>query len=328
VWNKALEMGEAIMPAGGLAPPPRPSITAEPDWHGDPTFLPNLLTQFGVEVSEYPGWLDRGHGDFGAIWGIVWHHTGNINETDDGIAHHPVLGLAANMLIHPDGHVVLTGVGVAWHAGEGIYPGLPEDNANHFTIGIECVYGPDEGTTNQFTTPWPQAQVDAMIRVGAAITWFLGFPAEHNIAHKEWAGADNPLGVNKQGKPDPANFDMAWFRDQIRMRAAAGPGNEEDDMFTDDDRNKVNDIWKALFENHTPSDSPYDTADGTTHSLQNLTKYTNASADALAVETGASMGNVHDLLRVKEAADRGVERAVACWARLPQAAKKLVSGQG
>ena len=99
-------------------------------------------------------------------------------------------------------------------------------------------------------------------------------------------------------------------------------------MFTDDDRAKMNQIWSALFETDTHSDSPYDTAEGTRHSLQDLTKYTNASADALAVETGAAMGNVHDLLRVKEAADRGVERAVACWSRLPQAAKKLVSGQG
>lgn len=62
-----------------------------------------------------------------------------------------------------------------------------------------------------------------MIRVGAAITWFLGIEAGHNIAHKEWAGAHNLLGRNKQGKPDPANFDMNWFRAQIAERVAAGP---------------------------------------------------------------------------------------------------------
>lgn len=228
--RRALDQG----PIGPVTPPVKPpqdiptiDITPQPDWHGDPLYLPDLLRAFGVDVSTYTDsdgitWDQRGHGDFDVISWVLWHHTGSVNETDEGIAHHPSLGLAANMLIHPDGHVTLTGSGVSWNGGVGIYPGIPEDGINQVCIGVECAYswGPSEPNN-----PWPEAQLTAMINVGGAISWFLQgtLPPDHQIAHKEWAGADNPLGINKQGKPDPANLDMAWFRDQIAARTAAGP---------------------------------------------------------------------------------------------------------
>ncbi|AXH47407.1 lysin A [Mycobacterium phage Hangman] len=225
-------------PGGGSSG--APALTPNPAWRGDPLFLPQLLRAFGVSVTTYTDadgirWDQRGHGDFGKISWVLWHHTGSVNETDNGIAHHPALGLAANMLIHPDGHVVLTGSGIAWHGGIGVYPGIPEDGINQISIGIECSYGPDRD--GRYTLPWPEAQMNAMIAVGGAISWFLGdtLPPSHQIAHKEWAGADNPLGVNKQGKPDPGNLDMTWFRAQIAARAAAGPTTGGDDWMTNPD---------------------------------------------------------------------------------------------
>jgi predicted chitinase len=285
IYNHALEMGDAVVPDLGATPPPAPNIHPHPDWYGDPTFIVDALRAFGIQPVEYEGWRDRGHGDFGSIWGVVWHHTGNINETDDGIAHHPQLGLAANMLIHPDGRVVLTGVGVAWHAGVGCYPGIPEDGANQVTIGIECAYGPD-GNGN-FTIDWPEVQVQTMVTVGAALTWFLGLDASRNIAHKEWAGADNPLGINKQGKPDPAHFDMNWFRDQIAARVAAGPTDEGHPMA--DPRRRSQSIYRQ--------------DDESIGDMETVVRQNNGMIHETRVEQRAVLGDQQCLAWVKAVAD-------------------------
>lgn len=220
-YDLAIQTYNRVVNGGTLVAAVTPKVTPNPKWRGDPLFLPDILRAFGVDVATYPAWDQRGHGDFGKIDWVLWHHTGSVNETDQGIAQHPALGLAANMLIHPDGRVVLTGAGVAWHGGEGIYPGIPENNINQISIGIECSYGPDR--QGKYTIPWPDKQMVTMVAVGAAISWFLGLPPSRNIAHKEWAGADNPLGINKQGKPDPGNLNMGWFRGEITKRLEQGP---------------------------------------------------------------------------------------------------------
>lgn len=244
--NRALE-GGVVDPPAPPAVKPRPSIERNPLWRGDPIWLPDVLRAFGVDVSTFTDskgvpWDKRGHGDFDKIGWVLWHHTGNRNETDNGIAHHPSLGLAANMLVHPDGHTVLTGVGIAWHGGIGIYPGIREDDINEVSIGIECAHSGARGD------PWPEAQMQAMINIGGAIKWFLMLGTHNQIAHKEWAGNENPLHINKQGKPDPVDIDMNWFREQIAKRADAGPAGEGDDMFTDEDRRKLD----ALFGEYNP----------------------------------------------------------------------------
>lgn len=252
--HRALD-GGVINPPAPPAVKPRPSIERNPAWRGDPIWLPTVLAAFGVDVSTYTDdegipWDKRGHGDFNQISWVLWHHTGNINETDKNIAHHPSLGLAANMLVHPDGHTVLTGVGVAWHGGVGIYPGIPEDGINQISIGIECAHSGAHGD------PWPAVQMQAMINIGAAIEWFLGLPAFHEIAHKEWAGNENPLGINKQGKPDPVDIDMDWFRQQIAARAAQGPTGGEDDFMADEDiKQMIRDIHRETVTQSGPSRS-------------------------------------------------------------------------
>ena len=225
-YDLAIQVYNRVANGGTLVAAVTTELKPNPKWRGDPTFLPQVLQAFGVQCKTYTDargveWDERGHGDFGQISWVLWHHTGSFGETDKGIAEHPTLGLAANMLIHKDGTVTLTGSGIAWHGGQGIYPGIQEDNINQVSIGIECAYGPD--AQGKYTIPWPDEQIVTMVAVGAAISWFLGLPASRNIAHKEWAGADNPLGINKQGKPDPGNLDMNWFRGEIAKRMAQGP---------------------------------------------------------------------------------------------------------
>ncbi|AXN53318.1 lysin A [Mycobacterium phage Thonko] len=247
-------LAEGVVPIidteGGATPPPAPSLLRpDPRWRGDPVWLPEVLRAFGVDVYEAEGARVRGHGDFGAIPYVVWHHTGNRNETERGITHHPALGLCANLLVFPDGRTCFTGAGVAWHGGPGIYPGVPEDAINQISIGIECAHSGASGD------PWPAAQMQAMINIGGAISWFLGnqCPPDHQIAHKEWAGRENPLGINKQGKPDPVDIDMRWFRGEIARRAAAGPNEGSDPLSNPDVVKMIAEIHRETVTQKSPS---------------------------------------------------------------------------
>lgn len=186
------------------------ALTPNPNWRGDPTFLPEVLKAFGVTVKEYSGWRNRGHGDFGIIQGIIAHHTGSNQLPASYIAQHPQLGLCSQIHLDRNGVVTLTGVGIAWHAGRGAYAGWPTNNANQTSIGIEA--------NSDGVSPWPAKQLDAYYRTCAAILWFLGKRATTNtlLGHHEYSG-------KAQGKWDPgagngrsgAVMDMNEFRRKV-----------------------------------------------------------------------------------------------------------------
>jgi len=177
-----------------------------PGRRGDPVWLPEVLRHFGVKVVEDPGWKLWGMGDFGAIWGVVAHHTGANNTSTDFIRYNPMLGNGLSSQIHLSrtGVVTLVGAGIAWHSGQGSYPGIAANNANAVTIGIEAQ---GDGQT------WPDVQMDAYHRTCAAICWYLGLDSGRVIAHHEWAGAAQGKwdpGLN--GKPMP----MGPFRSRVQ----------------------------------------------------------------------------------------------------------------
>ncbi|MET9286512.1 peptidoglycan recognition protein family protein [Nocardia beijingensis] len=188
----------------------------------DPVWLPDVLRAAGLEVREYPGWRDRGHGDFGSIWGVVCHHTGSFGESARGIAEHPDLGLCSQLHLSAEGVYTICGVGIAWHAGMGAYPGLPTNNANGCTIGIEAANDGGGRPGLPHRASWPDAQYDAYVRGVAAILDHLGEPASHAIGHKEWAGA-------AQGKWDPGAIDMNIFRADVARLIATGDLEQGDD---------------------------------------------------------------------------------------------------
>lgn len=182
----------------------------------DPTWLPDVLRAEGLHCDIYPGAFERGHGDFGEIWGIVDHHTGSFGETPRGIAQHPSLGLCSQLYLGRDGKYTLCGVGVAYHAGAGSWPGLPANNANFRTIGIEAANDGGGSPGKPHRASWSNAQYDAYIRGNAAILKHLKQPASHSIGHKEWAGA-------AQGKWDPGSIDMSRFRADIQSAIGGAP---------------------------------------------------------------------------------------------------------
>jgi len=214
-WDEAHAVLAAALASGPVIPADGPAPAAKPaqvGWTGDPVWLEDVLRPvLGDKLRTLAGWENRGHGDFGDIWGVLWHHTGNSNATAESIrdGRPDLAGPVSNLHIAPDGTVTIVAVGVSWHAGEGSYPGLPTNNANNRLIGIECAW-PTIHPDGSFDRGeiWPDAQIISMRDVAAALTSKLGYGAERNIGHKEWAGS-------AQGKWDPGNIDMDWFRGEV-----------------------------------------------------------------------------------------------------------------
>lgn len=201
--------------------PVAPPIKKHPGWTGDPTWLAPALRAFGVDVVEDPGWDKWGNGDFKSIWGVVAHHTGHNNTSTDTIrfGHSALKGLLSQVHLSRSGRATLVGIGVAWHAGVGDWPGLPKNNANYHTIGIEA--------QSDGTSPWPAEQMDAYYRICAAICWVLGVNADRVIAHHEWGAI--------QGKWDPGagngrsgvKMDMTPFRKNVQYYIDNPPFEKE-----------------------------------------------------------------------------------------------------
>lgn len=233
-----------------------------PGRRGDPVWLPEVLRHFGVKVVEDPGWKLWGMGDFGAIFGVVAHHTGANNTSTDFIRYNPMLGDALSSQIHlsRSGVATLVGAGIAWHAGEGSYPGIARDGANQVTIGIEA--------QSDGTSPWPDAELDAYHRICAAICWYLGLPAGRVISHYEWAGPaqgkwDPGAGNGRSGVP----MDMGPFRDRVQQLIDAGPHTPQEGplmALSDTEQRELFDMTRDIHRELTqryPSRSAYRTSD-------------------------------------------------------------------
>ena len=212
--------------SGGKHRAPEPAAQ-EVHTVGDPIWLADVLREEGLTCDIYPGAFNRGKGDFAGIWGVMAHHTGapaGSNPGPKAIAEHPSLGLASQLHLDRNGKYTLCGVGIAWHAGVGSYPGLPTNDANRLTIGIEA--------ENSGTEGWQPAQYDAYVRGVAAILRKLGHDSSRVIGHKEWGG-------KAQGKWDPGGIDMDAFRRDVQKhidKGKAGKPSEGDLTMADVER--------------------------------------------------------------------------------------------
>jgi hypothetical protein len=200
----------------------------------------------GYPVVEVNGWKTRGHGGFRALEGVVGHHTA------DGPGEYPSLNIVTrgradlagplcNYGLGRSGTVYVVAAGVAWHAGASAWAGFRDLNDEF--LGIEAE---SKGTVDD----WTPAQRDAYPRLVAAALFYMKRDASRFCGHKECA-------LPKGRKIDPAFVDLNAFRAQVgRLLAdpvhlipkgsptpAPKPPQEDDDMFTDDDR-------KVLLENN------------------------------------------------------------------------------
>lgn len=180
----------------------------------DPTWIVPAFRKAGLIIDELDGAYQRGHGDFGEIWGNVVHHTGASGWSSPwSIANHPDLGLCSQLFLDRNGKYYLCGVGIAYHAGLGSWKGLPTNNANAKTIGTEA--------DNNGTEGWGPKQYWSYVKGQAVLDNELGVPSSHTIGHKEWAGP-------AQGKWDPGGMNLDKFRADIANEQAALKGKAPD----------------------------------------------------------------------------------------------------
>ena len=182
----------------------------------------------GVTVVEHTGWRtnNRNHkGSWGPVNGVIIHHTvttGTTNSVELCFNGHSALpGPLCHGVIAKDGTVYLVGNGRANHAGSGdgdvhqavaAEKTLPAPNENdtdgnvHF-YGFECV------NLGDGKDPWPDVQLEAMVRASAALCRAHGWSAASVIGHKEWTNT----------KIDPRGFTMADFRARVTARLGQKP---------------------------------------------------------------------------------------------------------
>jgi len=197
-------------------------------------FRAALLAE-GVRIQEWPDWQNhnRNHkGAWGPLNGVMNHHTAGVGS---GMASYCYNGSAdlpgplCHCFIAKDGTVHLIGWGRANHAGGGdprtldhaiseTYPipapryhegsaGAVDGNA-HF-VGFECE---NEGDGED---PWPDVQVDAMVRANAAVLRHYGWTVGSMIRHKDWSSWKN----------DPAGLDWDAFRAAVAARLGQDAGS-------------------------------------------------------------------------------------------------------
>lgn len=182
-------------------------------------WLPTVLEEAGLKVSEVPGWRSRGRGEMGRVLGVVCHHTedgrpGNMPALDTILAGRPADGIPgplAQLGLGRDGTYYVIAAGRCNHAGDGEWLGITAGNASF--IGIEAE---NRGGVHD---AWPDVQLDAYRRGVAAILRHAGRGPEFCVGHREWArNRTDPA----RRKVDP-RFDMDAFRATVASIMGGAP---------------------------------------------------------------------------------------------------------
>lgn len=174
---------------------------------GRALWLVDGLRTAGLVVHEVPGWQTRGSSSFYPR-GVVCHHTASHAGSD-----HPALGICTNgrsdlagplcnVLLARNGDCYVVASGRANHAGTGGFRGL---TGNSTVFGIEA-------ENNGIGEAWPLVQVDAYLRLCAALCKGGGFTPATVCYHREWAPSR---------KIDPAGPGIPADGNEWRSRVAA-----------------------------------------------------------------------------------------------------------
>ncbi|MFE9390276.1 N-acetylmuramoyl-L-alanine amidase [Streptomyces sp. NPDC006784] len=187
------------------------------------TAFVRALRKEGARVEEVRDWRNHNRnqqGPWGPVHGVVIHHTvtsGSSATVDliyDGRQDLP--GPLAHGCVTKDGTVHLTGHGRANHAGSGDddvlravvaeratpRPNQQNTDGNRYFYGFECE------NLGDGEDPWPEEQLEAIVRAAAALCRHHGWGARSVIGHLEWTDQ----------KSDPRGFTMDALRERIEER--------------------------------------------------------------------------------------------------------------
>lgn len=155
---------------------------------------PSVLYYHSDRHGYAPQWLIIHDTEGPAVAALTWWH----NKTNPGKS-------SAHYLVCSDGEIVpvVPEHLAAHHAGGGAWPGIPAGSIggtsiiNLVSIGIELEYPKAPASP-----AYPEAQIDAAVRLVADIARRYGIPREHILRHSE---------VDPKNRSDPRNFDWSEF---------------------------------------------------------------------------------------------------------------------
>lgn len=196
-------------------------------------FLAALRAE-GLDVVEVGSWRTHNRnakGPWGPVHGVTIHHTVTsgsaytVQLCRDGYAELP--GPLCHGVITKDGRVHLVGYGRANHAGKGdrdvfnavvaeSYATVPPAPNGQDMDGNPHFYGFECENLGDGRDPWPDAQLLAIEKAGAAVCRAHGWSAKSVIGHLEWTNQ----------KVDPRGFTMPSMRSRIAARLSRPPGQE------------------------------------------------------------------------------------------------------
>jgi hypothetical protein len=190
------------------------------------TFLQCLRSE-GVTVKEIGDWRTHNRntkGPWGPVHGVMIHHTvtkgttNSVNIVRDGYSTLP--GPLCHGMIAKSGTVYLVGYGRANHAGLGdpdvlaaiIAEKTPPVDDEATVDGNRAFYGFECENLGDNKDSWPDAQIEAIVRVIAALCRHHGWSARSALRHLDW----------QPGKVDPRGPGMDWSAILTRVAARLG----------------------------------------------------------------------------------------------------------
>ncbi|MCK2242795.1 MULTISPECIES: N-acetylmuramoyl-L-alanine amidase [unclassified Crossiella] len=266
-----------------------------------------MLRGAGLKVSEVNGWRTRGADGMRDLRGVLLHHTagpraGNypsLGTVLNGNSYTP--GPLAQLGLGRDGTWLVIASGLANHAGEGDWPGLPKSNANPYMIGVEAE------SAGERPYDWTAAQIEAYPRGVAALLRHIGRGSEWAIAHKEWAR--NRV---ERKKIDPAGWpgDISGFRASV----ARWLNNQGDDVSYDDAYRAVRDILNEEFDNPNNSGRKTNLRAQISHSDwrtdYTISQLTGRIAGLTEAVGQLAQGRQVDVAAITQAAEAGARQAL------------------